>query len=464
MCRNKQRHRTLQIQRAAKLLVTPFLLASPAAVFAEPVVNGNTISWPEDGWYQVQSADGATTLCNGGKSCTVDPGRYLVINHTLGIRYTDVQVEDEPGRNAVLVSGQTISWPDFGWYQVQSADGLETYCNGGRFCDVEPGVYIVINHTTGVRFTDVRVSDGVSAVINRNNHIELLEQVFEVYTGTLYGGELPGVPTGFMDSHLSTSVEVPEDIQNENHHVVMFDYACDNGGVLGYTQRSGFPYWVEEMEWMDCLDGDIIRNGMAYSQDNNGYYGYYRYLMKSLSYTADYPSGEKMTVSGSYGSISESHIDPSIRTIRRWTTEDFDYQLQSESSLLEVGDANTNIRYTWLGRNTSVLSAGMSGSFRLKSDLSDNQDIDVTMSEPLTADVTGDFGSSYPDEWSFTLGTLELSAEDGSALRLKADSGDVDTVEITLLQDGAELETFQQPWSLWWDVLENVQSDPRSAK
>lgn len=153
-----------------------------------------------------------------------------------------------------------------------------------------------------------------------------------------------------------------------------------------------------------------------------------------------------------------------LRTIRRWTTEDFDYQLQSESSLLEVGDANTNIRYTWLGRNTSILSAGMSGSFRLKSDLSDNQDIDVTMSEPLTADVTGDFGSSYPDEWSFTLGTLELSAEDGSALRLKADSGDVDTVEITLLQDGAELETFQQPWSLWWDVLENVQSDPRSAK
>lgn len=68
---------------------------------------------------------------------------------------------------------------------------------------------------------------------------------------------------------------------------------------------------------------------------------------------------------------------------------------------------------------------------------------------------------AYPD-WAFTDGVLEMNAEDGSAWRLEADSGDELTARITLLQDDEVVETFQQPWSLRSSVPEDVQSDPRS--
>ena len=100
---------------------------------------------------------------------------------------------------APSVNGNVISWPDDGWYQVQTANDVTSLCNGGSYCDVEPGTYLVINHTTGVRFPDIVVSDEgdpteATAVINRDNHIDLLTQVFSVYTGRIYGDTLPGIP------------------------------------------------------------------------------------------------------------------------------------------------------------------------------------------------------------------------------------------------------------------------------
>ncbi|MEE9321523.1 MAG: hypothetical protein V3U76_13840 [Granulosicoccus sp.] len=62
-------------------------LVTASAVFASPSVSGQTISWPDDGWYQVQSATTYESLCEGGTSCEVAPGTYHVINLTTGQRY-----------------------------------------------------------------------------------------------------------------------------------------------------------------------------------------------------------------------------------------------------------------------------------------------------------------------------------------------------------------------------------------
>jgi len=58
------------------------------------IVNGNEISWPDDGWYQVQliGDDGNANLCEGGRSCEVPQGEYIVINLTTGERFTGIQV------------------------------------------------------------------------------------------------------------------------------------------------------------------------------------------------------------------------------------------------------------------------------------------------------------------------------------------------------------------------------------
>ncbi len=157
---------------------------------ADPVVNGNRISWPESGWVQVQSAEDFRTLCQGEPFCDVPPGTYHVINFGTGTRFENIVVGGnasesslgapttaEPvnasgtGRriaisDVVFVEGNTISWTDDGWYQVQRASDFVTLCNGERSCTVSNGTYIVINHSNGRRLNNVPVgtpSSGQSA-------------------------------------------------------------------------------------------------------------------------------------------------------------------------------------------------------------------------------------------------------------------------------------------------------------
>lgn len=125
------------------------------AASAELSISNNVISWPDDGWYQVQTSDTYEEVCGGGSSCEVPPGTYIVVNHTTGQRFTDVHIRSES--DAPVVAGSTISWPDDGWYQVQTADTFIEVCAGGRSCDVAPGVYVVINHSTGVRTENITV-------------------------------------------------------------------------------------------------------------------------------------------------------------------------------------------------------------------------------------------------------------------------------------------------------------------
>jgi len=121
-------------------------------------VDGNTINWSVGGWYQVQDASSFETVCNGDAQCEVEPGRYIVINHSLGLR-SEVAVSGNTNGNlpnGIVLEGNTLSWPDDGWYQVQDATTYQAICNGGSECSVLAGSYIVINHHLGIR-TNVEV-------------------------------------------------------------------------------------------------------------------------------------------------------------------------------------------------------------------------------------------------------------------------------------------------------------------
>ncbi len=148
-----------RISRAVSICSAALFISSASLVHAAPIVSGNVISWPDDGWYQVQTSDGLTNLCNGGRSCIVEPGAYIVINHTVGMRFEGVEVTgDSDADGGITVTGNVIAWPDDGWYQVQTSDGLTNLCNGGRSCTVEAGTYIVINHTIGMRYEGIDVT------------------------------------------------------------------------------------------------------------------------------------------------------------------------------------------------------------------------------------------------------------------------------------------------------------------
>ena len=149
-------------------------LGAASPVFAQPLVTGNTISWPDDGWYQVQDAS-YNEVCGGGLQCEVPDGSYTVINHSNDMRWDGIVVPANVAAvvsggaqpSAVTVNGTTISWPDDGWYQVQSATTFQSVCEGGSSCQVGAGTYTVINHSTGVRFENIVV--GLSAVADSGN-------------------------------------------------------------------------------------------------------------------------------------------------------------------------------------------------------------------------------------------------------------------------------------------------------
>ena len=144
----------------------------PSSAFATPSLSGNTLTWTDAGWHQVQRADTFETVCEGavsddsglsGGPCTLSPGNYIVINHSSGERFENITVNTAiESTNSVSVSGNTISWPDDGWYQVQDASTYSSICEGGTSCAVQAGTYVVINHTTGQRFNDIRVGSNVA--------------------------------------------------------------------------------------------------------------------------------------------------------------------------------------------------------------------------------------------------------------------------------------------------------------
>ncbi len=80
----------------------------------------NTITWPDNDWYQVQivSNIGPTntvfdTVCDGDAECKLLPGRHAVINHTTGQRtlleVLPVELEDNP--NAVQLPETVVTTP-----------------------------------------------------------------------------------------------------------------------------------------------------------------------------------------------------------------------------------------------------------------------------------------------------------------------------------------------------------------
>jgi len=134
------------------------LLLAHSPAQARPSVSGNTITVPNNGWYQFQSEADYSTVCQGVNSCEVPAGSYLVVNHSTGERFDNIRVNDSSdGVDTITVDGNTISWPDDGWYQVQTMGDFSSICSGGRSCEVEPGNYLVINHSTGQRFSGITV-------------------------------------------------------------------------------------------------------------------------------------------------------------------------------------------------------------------------------------------------------------------------------------------------------------------
>lgn len=212
-CKHSVEQAPVRLSGALKkvLCATPvYLITATSALpgsqaMAAPVVSGNLISWPDDGWYQVQRQDNYEAVCAGTRQCTVPAGTYIVINHDTGQRWPDTVVTGTSPVDGLVVSGNTLSWPDDGWYQVQRADTYAQVCAGTRACVVPEGTYNVINHTSGQRWENIPVEGaegspdgGVGADEEAPLPISELTYLLPPIVGT----ELPGQDVGRRTLHV----------------------------------------------------------------------------------------------------------------------------------------------------------------------------------------------------------------------------------------------------------------------
>ena len=149
-------------------------------VFVEPTADGS-----QQTWWQIQSADDWSLRCsninetavesgNGdGNSdgngdelrCQVAPGLYTVIEHISGSRWDNLLVLQstdnlQPVGNAAAQldglafdeSTRTLTWSQPGWYQVQRESDFGSVCESSGFCELEPGIYQIVNHHTGQKW------------------------------------------------------------------------------------------------------------------------------------------------------------------------------------------------------------------------------------------------------------------------------------------------------------------------
>ena len=75
----KSHMKSLTLSTVAMLMFHPHLIAAP-------VVEGRLITYSDPGWFQVQRTADYISVCEGTSACEVEPGTYIVINHSTGQR------------------------------------------------------------------------------------------------------------------------------------------------------------------------------------------------------------------------------------------------------------------------------------------------------------------------------------------------------------------------------------------
>jgi len=412
----------------------------PMPVEGDFDLTGNVVTFNVPDWFQIQRRDNYQSVCEGNSDCTLEPGDYVVINHSTGVR-TDITV---PGGELPIpvdgdfnINGNTVTFIEPGWFQIQRQDNYQTVCEGFGPCVVDNGLYQVINLTTGERWMDVTV-DGDSdndAVINADNYRDIVKQAFEVYSGQAFDDRLSLFPY-FLNSDVTGNSRIPLTLD------------CDNGGthdqnlLLTPASRNSMNASYSDCLWSNGTigNGDTL-NGSIEDEFNPG--GHARTFS---NFTSSNGTQFEMEVDGLHKTACCGRIGNMVGGVVM-ETENLDYLFTFPLGTLQVSDSTTNF-------SRAFDSGILEGSFTMQADVTGLEDVMVETEQALTYNtdsLVGQGDTGYL--WAFTSGVLKLTApSDGSSVTIDASTGDFNTVSV-LISSGTESVSVVDTWSDWRESL-----------
>ncbi|NND71960.1 MAG: hypothetical protein HKN43_10310 [Rhodothermales bacterium] len=316
-----------------------------------------------------------------------------------------------------------------------------------------------------------RTADGIPSddqyqyVINSDNYVDLVAEVFDIYVGDVYNKPL-------LQSRNVLSAATPATSSfDEDARVRQRTYDCANGGSgsslhTEYYQQGRTPYpnpQYRSLSFTDCQQGSRTYQGnVEFTEFGN-------ILMESADlriYGLD--DGSEITFSGEAARQYPQHDYDNLES-ETWRTDHATIAFTTGGQETQISDMTSYFERGY------VLSPGgltyhieLYGDFTLRTSLTSGHAVDVSTTDSFS---TGSDVSGYPAtpvDWWFYHGQLMVTAEDGSSLKLEPavdeEYGNKPTTRdaIVTLQNGDNTLTFTVPWSQWSDNLQfdSIPSDP----
>jgi hypothetical protein len=245
--------------------------------------------------------------------------------------------------------------------------------------------------------SDTAPAIGSESVINNENYIAILTQVFEIYSGRAYDERLTNFPYARTESQ-------PCD---------------DNQGSVLHNEN--------ETVYADCLINADTVTGSVIGGDTFS------------EFVVTFEPEGLMRLEGSY---SGTCCDPTDAL----AVSNLSYYFSYPEGTLSVESASTH-------KDIQSDNGKMGGSFVMEPPVTGGQSIAVNVQVEFDFDYRGNQSAGQSRaNWTFDNGMLELRADDGSELTLDAATGDPATVSVTL-NNATAGETYTLSWGLWTDVL-----------
>ncbi len=277
------------------------------------------------------------------------------------------------------------------------------------------------------------------AIIRRETYATLLGHAFDIYVGDLYS---PSMHALYGLNQRMSDLEVSRD---SSDNPVLFGYACDDGradlALFHFDSNNGEIYdWTFD----NCLFDDLLYQGDLSLHQNA--------LGQTFGSTGGVTIRRSADIAVTFSGMAQWWRRQTLYSdaIGSWDTVAFALNSRTIDGDLDIAQASSRFAYGY--ENSGRFSASLSGGFDVRSDVTGGALLHVSTPLALDYERSWDETLEPANTWNFSSGQLELVAEDGSRLLLDADTGDADTMRITIDNERGP-DTFLTRWSQWQSRL-----------